>query len=145
MELIRTSFTKQRHKAKTRGIEFNFTFEEWCSWWEANLGPDWPVKRGRKLGQYVMARKGDSGPYRADNVLCITAQENVKMSFELRGILPREPAKRVRKKYGKLTPKEVRTIFRTQATQRALSKKYLVSERMIRLIKNKQVWQHILD
>jgi hypothetical protein len=29
-----------------RGIEFSFTYEEWCRWWRAKLGPNWFSLRG---------------------------------------------------------------------------------------------------
>jgi hypothetical protein len=69
-------FAQHRRDSKKRKIEFNFSFEEWCVWWEANLGPDWFRKRGSKRGQYVMARLGDKGPYNPKNVKCITSEGN---------------------------------------------------------------------
>jgi len=38
------------------------------------LGPDWLEKRGRGKSEYVMARKGDIGPYSPENVECLTIQ-----------------------------------------------------------------------
>ena len=52
----RHAFCAQRYIAGLRGIAFHFSFEEWCQWWESNLGPDWFKKRGRQMGQYVMGR-----------------------------------------------------------------------------------------
>jgi len=70
------AFAQQRRDSNKRKIAFNFTFEEWISWWESNLGQDWFSKRGSRLGQYVMARLGDKGPYSPENVKCITSEEN---------------------------------------------------------------------
>jgi hypothetical protein len=70
-------FLVHKRSAKERHIGFKFTYEEWVAWWETNLGPDWINKRGCKRGQYVMARKGDKGPYAPWNVECVTCSENI--------------------------------------------------------------------
>lgn len=66
------------HKAsaKQRGIGFFFTFEEWVSWWEKQLGPDWLSLRGVTKDSYCMTRRNDSGPYIAGNVECKTVSQN---------------------------------------------------------------------
>ena len=73
-----TAFKRQKSHAIKRGIYFRFTFEEWTAWWEENLGPDWFKKRGRRKGQYVMARFEDKGIYTWWNVRCATVEENRK-------------------------------------------------------------------
>jgi len=125
------------HKAhaKSRDIEFFFTYEEWLAWWVEQLGPEWKSLRGRKRGQYVMARFGDKGPYLKDNVKCITHGQNVK-----------DAANKGGKGVGhKLNAQQVKLIFASKETQRVLAVKYGVSERLIRLIKNKQVWLTVLQ
>lgn len=72
---LKQAFRKHRDGSIRRGIEFNFNYESWVRWWEDNLGPDWFNQRGPKRGQYVMARKRDSG-YTEENVECITAGQN---------------------------------------------------------------------
>ena len=67
----KTAFSKHKATAKYRGIDFKFTFEEWCEMWK----PYWH-NRGRKPNQYVMSRKGDVGPYSKDNCRIITWAEN---------------------------------------------------------------------
>lgn len=79
--VLRRAFNAHRSGARGRGVSFHFTFEEWCDWWESHLGPDWFEKRGNKRNQYVMARRGDAGPYHPDNVKCIVAQAN---TYEIR-------------------------------------------------------------
>ena len=67
----------QRDAAKGRGIAFRFTLVGWWLWWKAELrrlGPD--AVRGRKRGQYVMARNGDQGAYEDGNVRAATPAEN---------------------------------------------------------------------
>jgi hypothetical protein len=68
----RQKFCMQRISAKNRGINFDFSFEEWVDWW----GKDMSL-RGCKKGQLVMARKNDTGPYHPNNVYKQTCGENV--------------------------------------------------------------------
>jgi len=66
------AYTDQRINAKNRGIEWRFTFNEWWKIWDdSGCWED----RGRGFG-YVMSRPGDVGPYSADNVRIIPADEN---------------------------------------------------------------------
>jgi hypothetical protein len=55
----------QKQKAKQRGIEFDFPFESWLQFW---LDSGHWHERGISRDGYVMSRKGDTGPYRIDNV-----------------------------------------------------------------------------
>lgn len=66
-------FREQKGSAHTRGIEWNLTFGEWWSLWEAS--GQWS-KRGRGKGRYVMSRPGDTGPYELGNVAIVQSQEN---------------------------------------------------------------------
>jgi len=59
----RAKYTVQRAQAKSRGIEFTLTFEEWWSLWE----PHW-TDRGTAPGQYCMTRNNDAGGYVFGNV-----------------------------------------------------------------------------
>jgi len=61
--------------AKTRGIEFELTFDEWLGIWEKSGKFS---QRGKKKGQYVMARFGDIGPYAVGNVKIILCSENIQ-------------------------------------------------------------------
>lgn len=60
-----------RYTAKTRGIEWLFTFETWMAAWEDKFH-----LRGRQSHELVMARRGDCGPYSPQNVRIITKREN---------------------------------------------------------------------
>jgi len=64
-------------RAKDRGIDFYFTFEQWIMWWEQELGPDWMKLRGSAQEQFCMARKKDEGPYHPRNVECVTNKQNL--------------------------------------------------------------------
>jgi hypothetical protein len=67
-------FCSQKCSAKERGIEWLLSFEEWYKIW-VDSGK-FPL-RGRKKGQYCMARFGDVGPYSVDNVKIILIEENI--------------------------------------------------------------------
>ena len=70
---IRKQFSMQRCHAKYRGIDFEFTFEEWVAFWEASGHFH---ERGREKGQYVMSRYGDVGPYSPSNVFIQVNADN---------------------------------------------------------------------
>jgi hypothetical protein len=67
-------YREQRTHAKSRCIDWQFTFEDWWAMWE-NSGK-W-YQRGRCKGQYVMSRKGDIGPYSPNNVDIKLHSENI--------------------------------------------------------------------
>jgi len=117
---------------KDRGIPFEFTFEEWVGWWRSNLGDDWISKRGRRKHEYVMARKGDKGPYAPWNVDCKTQSENAK-----------EQTKKVR--VSKLSEADVRKIYLSRASRMKLARAFGVGVDAIHEIKQKHSWKHITD
>ncbi len=132
MQELKRAYLLHKRGAVRRGIEFYFTLEEWCNWWEVNLGPDWLSKRGRKKNQYVMARNGDVGPYHPDNVKCKTQSENA-----------REQTKKVR--VSKLSGDDVRKIYLSRATYSKLARTFGVKTDAIEDIKWKHCWRHITD
>jgi len=79
MNIIRDKFRNQRKSAAVRGIEWQFTYEEWLAWW----GEDF-VNRGRYRGQLVMARINDTGPYHPDNVFKCKAEDNTRDGIQQR-------------------------------------------------------------
>ena len=72
---LKRAYQAAKDNAKTRGIEFFMTFEEWTSIWERS---GYLKKRGRGRGQYVMARFGDTGAYAIGNVKIITGRKNIQ-------------------------------------------------------------------
>lgn len=64
-------YAQHKKHAKERGIEFEFTFDEWWAIWE----PHWE-KRGTHKDQLGMCRTHDKGPYRVDNVRLDTPKGN---------------------------------------------------------------------
>jgi hypothetical protein len=79
-------FRRQRANAYRRCIDWDFTFEGWMALWEQS--GQW-ANRGNKPGQYYMCRKGDTGPYSAENVEIKTIAENAKEAWAVR---KRKPA-----------------------------------------------------
>lgn len=66
-------YTGQKKMAHYRNIPFELTYKQWMSIWTKSGKLQ---QRGRKRGQYVMARKGDKGAYSKGNVRIITNTEN---------------------------------------------------------------------
>lgn len=64
-------YHEQKNGAQKRGIDWQFTYDEWINWWGDDIN-----KRGRYKGQLVMARYGDTGPYHPNNVRKATKEEN---------------------------------------------------------------------
>lgn len=69
----RIKYSNHKSRAGRNGIGWEFTFDSWLDMWVKS--GKWK-KRGVQLGQYVMARKGDKGPYSPDNVRIMTNSDN---------------------------------------------------------------------
>ena len=74
-------YSVQKRKAKQRGIEWLFTFDEWWELWQAS--GKWE-QRGPQ--GYVMCREGDTGPYSSANCRIDTCQNNAKENYSKLGI-----------------------------------------------------------
>lgn len=69
------AYADQKRSAKKRGVPFLLTSAEWqWLWWQSGK---WN-QRGKLAHQYVMARKGDVGPYAVGNVFFQTVSENAR-------------------------------------------------------------------
>lgn len=79
-------FEHQRQRAKVRGIAWELSFEQWWAIWERS--GKWAL-RGRKVGEYVMARHGDAGPYSVANVSIKLASQN-NSEAHANGCVPRQ-------------------------------------------------------
>lgn len=86
-------FKAQKSNAKTRGIPFLLTFEQWLSIWTESGKLD---QRGRGSKKFCMCRHGDAGPYEVGNVFIGTGRENVRT-----GNLGKEMTQEVRDKISK--------------------------------------------
>jgi hypothetical protein len=70
---LRQAWRNQRMDAERRGLDFYFDFASWLKFWEDSGHLS---ERGPFRGQYVMARKGDKGPYRVNNVRIVRVEAN---------------------------------------------------------------------
>lgn len=138
IKLAKRAWVAQKHAAYHRGILFKFSFESWCRWWHAQLGPDWQDKRGCHRGQFAMARRGDKGPYAPHNVKCILSTDNQKETVK-------NGTSNAGEKHGcvKLTEQQVIAIRATKAPLNVLSKQYGVHKDTIRYIKNGTLWSYL--
>jgi len=66
---LQDKYGQQRGMSNKRKIPFLLSFDQWLKIWTDSGHLH---ERGRKSGQYVMARKGDKGPYSIDNVEIVT-------------------------------------------------------------------------
>jgi hypothetical protein len=73
VRIARRKYRWHKNGAKSRGIDFLFTFEEWYDFW---LQSGHWHERGKLSGQYAMARHNDIGPYQLGNVCIISNIEN---------------------------------------------------------------------
>jgi hypothetical protein len=71
--IAREKYAKQKYLAKKRGIDWQFDFDSWLKLWMES--GKWEM-RGSGRGKYVMARKGDLGPYSVENVEIILGEKN---------------------------------------------------------------------
>jgi len=66
-------YIQHKSHSKSRGIDFQLTFEEWWDIWDKS--GHWQ-DRGRGLGKYCMSRIGDLGPYAVGNVFIQSNSDN---------------------------------------------------------------------
>lgn len=67
----RLRYAQHKANAAKRGVEWDFTFDEWWAIW----APRWP-ERGPHKDQLGMCRTHDKGPYSPDNVRLDTPKGN---------------------------------------------------------------------
>jgi hypothetical protein len=72
---LRAAFQHQHKRATQRGIIFSLVYKEWLKIWHDSSHL---AQRGRRRGQYVMARPGDRGAYEIGNVKIILVKENIR-------------------------------------------------------------------
>lgn len=100
------AFHQQRQNAKIRGIAWEMKLWDWWRIWD--VSGKWS-QRGRGQG-YVMARKGDTGPYSVDNVYIATSSQNIKDSYIFRPYHLRKHNRPARQKTGEPTPRQKQII-----------------------------------
>lgn len=85
------AYTAQKAGAKRRGIEWQFTFHSWLSFWGEDLG-----KRGAGHDKLCMQRMHDQGPYSPDNVTKGYPRKNAKTAGTIRYFNNRTESRRVK-------------------------------------------------
>jgi hypothetical protein len=123
-------FFNQRCAARYRRIKWKMTFEEWWKIWSDS--GHWE-KRGRRVGQYVMARFGDKGPYSVENVKIMRAEANIQ---------EREAARGVDNGWSKLKEKDIREIRSLEGTvsRTKLGKRFGIHPYYVRDIQKRKSW-----
>jgi len=70
------AYVRQRDTAKSRGIDWLFTFKAWWAMWEAS--GMWEFRgRTKAKGGWEMSRPGDVGPYSPENVVIVPHKVNM--------------------------------------------------------------------
>jgi hypothetical protein len=67
------AFRTQLGNARSRGIPFEFSLQDWWAWWQTDNR--W-LSRGKGKFDLCMARINDVGPYSIENVYCTTNSQN---------------------------------------------------------------------
>lgn len=106
----RKAYDDQRRHAADRGIEWQFSYEEWLEMWLES--GKWE-QRGKERGQYVMSRLGDEGPYSVRNCRIVTVGENNQERLDRVQVINDEQAREVVRAYlgSKLSQYEVAQLF----------------------------------
>ena len=79
MNLAKRKYTDHKMGARSKGIEFNISFEDWYNWW-LSYGVDKNLPSTYTPGHRnmpCMCRKNDIGPYQLDNIYFDTSSNNV--------------------------------------------------------------------
>lgn len=84
----RKAYDDQRRHAESRGISWEFSYEDWLEMWL--ISGKWH-ERGRESGQYCMCRYGDVGPYSYKNCYIDLTDNNQQNRWvDARKILPEQ-------------------------------------------------------
>jgi hypothetical protein len=99
-------FRNQKNNSRHRGIVWAITFPQWmAAWLESGHWGD----RGRHAEGYVMARKGDTGPYTIGNIYITTLAQNVvdyQATLKRRGVECVDGYRRLPEKSSRVSSKD---------------------------------------
>ena len=71
MDQYRRAYLSQKHNARRRGIEFRLSFDQWMTFWGADID-----RRGRGECNLQMQRIADAGAYEIGNIKKGTPKQN---------------------------------------------------------------------
>jgi hypothetical protein len=86
-------FKQQARQAKQRGLGWEFTFEAWQQMW---LDSGKLHLRGKGTGKFVMARRGDVGPYSESNCFICSFEQNIRDGHLVAKERPPKPQREAR-------------------------------------------------
>jgi hypothetical protein len=127
----RQAYNSQKNCARQRGIPWELTFEIWSAWWREQLGPDWFQLRGKRIGQYVMARHGDIGAYSIENIKCILHTANTKEAKPRQSYCRKAPSPKV-------TSDRKAAILAMSGTSAAIARQFGLSQSWVWRIRNER-------
>jgi len=112
--LPKKAFDDHKRHSEARGIPFLFTYAEWLEMWL--VSGKWHL-RGKKSGNYVMARFNDEGAYSPRNCKIITSEENQSERWK------------DKKRYPDGLVLEIRELWKnTTLSQREIGEKYNICQ-----------------
>lgn len=138
MNKAKAAFKRQQWDAANRRIEFLFTFENWCHWWETHLGQDWLELRGCKKGQFVMARFKDKGPYAPWNVRPLTVEMN-HVEYNIHHNAPKG------KQRGRLKESLIKAVFLADGEYEEIAQRFGIERFRVHCIKTKKYYRNVTD
>ena len=95
--LLEERYKQQARQAKQRGLGWEFTFETWHQMW---LDSGKLHLRGKGSGKFVMARRGDIGPYSPSNCFICPFEQNISDGVKGKRRGPPKPPKPLREVRG---------------------------------------------
>jgi hypothetical protein len=125
----RQAYNNQKNCARQRNIPWELTYETWSDWWLAQLGPNWARLRGKRSGQYCMARHGDIGAYSLENIKCILHTANTKEAKPRQSYCRKAPPP-------KLTKEQVTAIKSMSGTSADIARQIGLSQSWVWRIRN---------
>ena len=127
----RQAYNSQKNCAKQRNIPWELTFEIWIAWWQAQLGPNWLQLRGKRAGQYCMARYGDAGAYNIQNIKCILHTANTKEAKPRKTYCRTAPSP-------KATKDQILAILAMSGTSADIARQFGLSQSWVWRIRNER-------
>jgi hypothetical protein len=118
--LSKEHYIRHKYNSKQRGIDFELTYEQWLEIWESS---GFAHLRGRKKGQYVMARYGDIGSYSINNVCIVPQEKNHTDSLNIKPFTDRTNTKMSEETKSKISQSKKGKVFSDEHKQKLREKR----------------------